>query len=244
MNKEEKSRLDELWNASGLSTPAQTPAKKQEPVPEAPKEEPSVEEAPKKEIPAEEPAKEEPVNEEPAEEPKEPKPEKKKKEKKPKKEKVKKEKAPKDAPSPAEVKKDIKFLVLYTTVFVIVISGLIGGSYMITSRIHKQMAENNQEINMNQSTLTNIQSENNRLKQENATLKEENQTLTASQKEAEELVNSVGNMVEQDANLVAAMSAYIRGEEKLAAQLLSVIRRDDLAEPNKAAYDLLLEKVS
>ena len=228
MNKEEKSRLDELWNASGLTAPADKPAKKQEPAPEAPKEEP---EAPQQEAPAAEPApKEEPVKEEPKEEaPKEPK---KKKEKKPKKEKVKKE-----APPPAEIKKDIKFLVLYTTVFVIVISGLIGGSYMITSRIHKQMAENNQEINMNQSTLTNIQSENDPLKQQNT-------ALTEAKNEAEELVNSVGDMVEQDANLVAAQSAYIRGDKELAAQLLSVLRRDELAEPNKAAYDLLLEKVS
>ena len=235
MNKEEKSRLDELWNASGLTAPADKPAKKQEPAPEAPKEEP---EAPQQEAPAAEPApKEEPVKEEPKEEaPKEPK---KKKEKKPKKEKVQKE-----APPPAEIKKDIKFLVLYTTVFVIVISGLIGGSYMITSRIHKQMAENNQEINMNQSTLTNIQSENDRLKQENNTLKQQNTALTEAKNEAEELVNSVGNMVEQDANLVAAQSAYIRGDKELAAQLLSVIRREELAEPNKAAYDLLLEKVS
>ncbi|MBQ8893656.1 MAG: hypothetical protein IJ043_04530 [Clostridia bacterium] len=159
----------------------------------------------------------------------------------PKPEEPKKEDKPQDAPT--EKKKDIKFLVLYTTVFVIVISALIAGSYMITSRIHKQMAENNAEIDMSQSTLKNIQDENAALKAENAALKESNEALTTARKEAEELVSSVGDMVEQDGYLVAALSAYIDGEEDLAAQILSTIDRAKLSEPNKAHYDLLKEEL-
>ena len=224
--KDDKSIIDEMWKASGLSA---DPQKEEEPAPQ-----PAAEE-PKKEEPAPAPIVEEPKAEEP------PKPKKTKKEKEPKPEKPKKE--PKEPKDTVEKKKDIKFLVLYTTVFVVVISGLIGGSYMITSRIHKQMAENNAEINLNHSTLTNIQSENDRLKKENAELKERNEQCEAIKKEADELVNAVSNMVEQDANLVAAQSAAIQGDKKLAEQLLSVIERDKLSEPNKAAYDILQEEL-
>lgn len=223
MNKDEKSLLDELWDAAGMNG-----EKKEEAPAPAPAEEPKIEE-PK----AEEPKVEEPKKKE-------------KKEKKPKEKKVKekKEKAPKaDAPKPAEKKKDIKFLVLYTTVFVIVISGLIGGSYLITSRIHSQMAENNAEMNSSQSTLKNIQDENAALKAENAALKEKNSALTLSAQEAEDLLLSAADMVEHDGYLAAAQSAYIDGERALAKEVFAAIDREKLSQPNKEFYDLLKDKL-
>lgn len=214
MNKDERSLLDEMWDAAGLNKDGeQQPPKAEETQAEDPKaEEPQAEE-PK----AEEPAKEEPKAEE----------------------------KPKKAQNPpAEKKKDIKFLVLYTTVFVIVISGLIAGSYMITSRIHNQMSENNEQIDLSQSTLKNIQDENAALKTENAALKTENQALATSQSETEELLDSMSDMVEQDGYLTAAQSAYINGDRSEAREILSAIDREKLSEPNKAFYDILKDKLS
>jgi hypothetical protein len=217
MNKDEKSLMDEIWEAAGLNSEEQAPkaeeAKAEEPVKE---EQPAVEE-PK----VAEPAVEEPKVTEPAVE------------------------EPKAAePTPESVKKkDIKFLVLYTTVSVIVISALIGGSYLITSRIHHQMSQNNDHLNHSQSTLKNIQDENTALKAENAALKESNLSLTASQQEAEELLNSVGDMVEHDGYLAAAQSAYIDGKKADAKELFGAIDRAKLSIPNQACYDLLKDKL-
>lgn len=182
--------------------------------------------APKAEEPAAEPVKEKPAAEEPKKE--EPAAEEPKKE----------ESAPESAK-----KKDIKFLVLYTTVFVLVISALIGGSYLITSRIHHQMSQNNEHLNTSQSTLKNIQDENTALKAENAALKQSNLDLTASQQEAEQLVNRVGDMVEHDGYLAAAQSAYIDGDRTEAKEIFGAIDRANLSVPNQAYYDLLKDKL-
>ncbi len=216
MNKEEKSLLDELFDAAGLN--------EQKP---APSEEQKNEENPSKE--QETPQTEE-KNEEKAENSVE------NEETKPKKGKSKKKEHD-------TKKKDIKFLVIYTVVFVIVISSLIGGSYAITSRIHQQMAESNQNLNTSQSTLKNIQDENASLKQENAALKAENETLSATAEDANALLDSVGDMVEHDGYLAAAQSAYIDGERAEARQLMAAIDREKLSQPAKGYYDLLKEKL-
>ncbi len=223
MNKEEKSLLDELWDAAGLNETGGKPS--------APKEikgeEISFNTAKLEEIGSfiektTEKSPELPKNEEIESE-------------------IKKEEPSKE--NPETKKKDIKFLVIYTIIFVIVISGLIGGSYMITSRIHQQMSVNNQDLNMSQSTLKNIQDENASLRAENAALKESNAALSASATEAEELLDSVGDMVEQDSYLTAAQSAYIDGNWTLARQLMTAIDREKLSQPAKGYYDLLKDKL-
>ncbi len=228
MNNEEKNLLEEIWSAVGLDMPqdqpTKTPPEKEpepqatpeiEPVSEAPAEEakePPVEEV--KEAPVEEPKKEAPVEE-------------------PKKE----AEVPKELVQ--EKKKDIRFLMIYTVAFVVVISFLIGGSYLITSRIRREMAESNQELNTNQSTLKNIQVENQNLRKENESLKQKNDLLTQSQQDSEALLTAVADMVEHGEYLSAAQDAYLRGDRNLARTILSTIERDKLSEPAKNYYDTL-----
>lgn len=212
MKKEDKSLLDELFEAAGLNN--EQPAKEQQKNEE-------IEDIPSKtEKPEEIPA----INQDISKESE-------KKEEK------------KTAEDHATKKKDIKFLVIYTTVFVIVISSLITGSYFITSRIHQQMAESNENLNTSQSTLKNIQDENNALKQENAALKIENDLLSATAEDANTLMESIGDMVEHDGYLAAAQSAYIDGERENARTLMAAIDRDKLSQPAKAYYDLLKDKL-
>lgn len=231
MNNEEKNLLKEIWSAVGLDMPQDPPAEippKEEPKPQTTPEIAPVSETPEeeaKEAPAEEikeaPAEE--VKEAPAEEPK------------------------KEAEVPKELvqekKKDIRFLMIYTVAFVVVISFLIGGSYLITSRIRREMAENNQELNTNQSTLKNIQVENQNLRKENESLKEKNDLLTQSQQDSEALLTAVADMVEQGEYLSAAQDAYLRGDRNLARTILSTIERDKLSEPAKNYYDTLAGKL-
>lgn len=219
MNKDEKSLLDELWNAAGMNekNPAQTAAGEETTEAAEQPAASTVQQEPAASAPPAEPA--DPAAAPPEEEPE----------------------AEKTAP--AEKKKDIKFLVIYTTVFVIVISGLIGGSYLITSRIQREMSENNDTLNSSQSTLKNIQDENAALKKENAALQESNAALTVSQQDAEELLASIGDMVEQDQYLAAAQNAYIDGNRTLARTIFSTIDRDKLSEPSKPYYDLLKTKL-
>lgn len=211
---EEKNLMDEIWEAVGLekpATPVPAPKKEEEPPKaEAPKNEPLAEK-PQEEAPQEEPAEEAP-KEEPKEEPKE---------------------------LVTVKKKDVRFLVIYTIAFVVVISFLIAGSYMITSRIHREMAENNASLDSSQSTLKNIQDENRNLKEQNAALQQQNEQLTASQADNEALMDSIGDMVEHGEYLSAAQNAYIRGDRTTARQLLAAVDRDKLAEPAKEYYDSL-----
>lgn len=219
MNKDEKSLLDELWQAMGMeepqkgsseNAPAAPELKKEEPA--APAEEPITEPAEEKaEEPAEKPA------EAPAEEPVAQKPEETK-----------------------EKKKNIKFLVLYTVIFVIVISGLIGGSYLVSTRIHQEMGQGEES---NESTLKNIQVQNQELKSKNAELEAKNAQLTQQAKDAEALLESIGDMVEHDQYLAAAQSHYIAGQEETAKSIFRSIDREKLSKPNHTYYDTLKEKL-
>ena len=227
MSKEERSLLDELWDAAGLNTQEIT---KED---EKPAEEPKENEVKQEQI-EEKPAKEEIIQE------KEPVIEK-KQDKKAKKEQKKEKKSKKE--ESAEKKKDIKFLVIYTIVFVVVISGLIGGSYVITSRIHQEMAENNANLNTSQSSLQNIKDENTALKAENSALKEQNQLLSEDAENANALLEGMGDMVEQDGYLTAAQSAYIENNWTEARSIMHAIDPDKLSPPAKEHYDLLKKRL-
>lgn len=141
--------------------------------------------------------------------------------------------------SAAAKKKDLKFLIIYTAIFVVVISGLIGGSYLITSRIQQEISENNNSLNSSQSLLKNIQDENAALKKENQALQQTNAALTEAQKENDALLERVGDTAEQDQYLAAAQNAYIGGDRALAETILSGVNREKLSLPNRAYYDLL-----
>ncbi len=169
---------------------------------------------------AEEPAEQEPKAEEPkAEEP-----------------------APQNAHT--EKKQNVKFLVVYTVVFVIVITGLIAGSYMITSRIHKQMAESDEQINTSQSTLKNIQQDNAALREQNAALKAQNEQLLLSQQEADALVESVADMVEHGEYLMAAQNAYVNGKRADARAILKTVEREKLSPTAQECYDDLNKRLN
>lgn len=253
MNNDEKSLLDEVWDAVGLDRPdPETPAVKpktevpaEDPKPtgtvaeeavEEPAETPAEEapaevtaEAPAEEAPAEGTA-EAPVEEATAEVPA--------------------EEAPAEEPvvTPMDLvqekKKDIRFLVIYTVAFVVVISFLIGGSYLITSRIHREMAESNENLNTSQSTLKNIQEENRSLKEQNQALQEENNRLSASAAATDELMTSVGDMIEHGEYLTAAQDAYIRGNRTLARAILATVEREKLSQPAKDYYDTLNDRLN
>lgn len=222
MSKEEKSLLDELWDAAGLSLENEKTEKKED-IPAKTKDSEQSEEI-KQEIPEvlEENSNISKNTEEISTAPQPVAP-------------IKEETAVK--------KKDIKFLVIYTIVFVIVISGLIGGSYVITSRIHQQMAEHNQNLNTSQSSLKNIQDENLALKEENAALKAENEQFSALAEDAHALLEGIGDMVEQDSYLSAAQNAYIDGDRTEAKQIMRGIDREKLSQPAKEHYDLLKGKL-
>ena len=228
MNNDEKSLLDEVWDAVGLDRPnPETPALK--PKTEAPAEEIlAPEEEPKPvETVADAPAEE--VQEVPAEEAQE-------------------EQAEAPVVTPIDLvqekKKDIRFLVIYTVAFVVVISFLIGGSYLITSRIHREMAESNENLNTSQSTLKNIQEENRSLKEQNQALQEENNRLSASAAATDELMTSVGDMIEHGEYLTAAQDAYIRGNRTLARAILATVEREKLSQPAKDYYDTLNDRLN
>lgn len=142
-----------------------------------------------------------------------------------------------------EKKKDIKFLILYTTVFVVVICGLLAGSYMMTQRIQGELAQNDHVLNTNQSTLKNIQNENASLKNENIKLKDENAKLTASEGEAMELLTAVNDMVEHDQLLIAVQAAYINGNQAQAKELFAAIDPQKLSAPSAEAYNTLKAKL-
>lgn len=233
MNNEEKNLLDEIWDAVGLDRPA--PEKPQAPAPEPQKPEGAPAEAPAEETPVKEaPVEEAPVEEAPApQEPEQP------QEEKPQ------EPAPKPAPVLVqEKKKDIRFLIIYTVAFVVVISFLIAGSYMITSRIHNEMAENNANLNFSQSTLKNIQDENAALRSQNAALQKENEALTLSQQENEALLTDVADMIEHGEYLAAAQDAYIRGDRALARSVLATVDREKLPLPAQEYYDTLNKRLN
>ncbi len=228
MNKDEKSLLDELWQAMGMEEPQKASPKgapaapeikneelqPEEPQPEEPQPLPEMPSAPAEE-PIAEPAEEK--AEIPAKEP--------------------------DAPKPEETKekkKNIKFLVLYTVIFVIVISGLIGGSYLVSTRIHQEMGQGNES---NESTLKNIQVQNKELKSKNAELEAKNAQLTQQKKDADALLESIGDMVEHDQYLAAAQNRYIAGQEETAKSIFRSIDREKLSIPNRAFYDTLKEKL-
>lgn len=155
-------------------------------------------------------------------------------------------KAEKPAPQNAhtEKKQNVKFLVVYTVVFVIVITGLIAGSYMITSRIHKQMAESDEQINTSQSTLKNIQQDNAALREQNAALKAENEQLLLSQQEADALVESVSDMVEHGEYLMAAQNAYVNGKRADARTILKTVEREKLSPTAQECYDDLDDRLN
>lgn len=240
MNEQERSLFDEIWEAAGLKEdPKQQPAEEvsAEPTPVA--EEPIAEEAT-----IEEPAAEETVAEEPAVEEipaKETKVKKTKKSKEKPAKKAKKEKKP--TQDHAEKKKSVKFLVIYTIVFVIVISALISGSYMISQRIH---LENNeaQSGRDHHSTLQNIKDKNEALRKENSSLKEQNESLTLSEQDSTELLDSAADMIEHQEYLSAAMAKYIDGNRADARTILSTVDRSKLSPTAKEYYDLLDQKLN
>ena len=240
MNEQERSLFDEIWEAAGLKEePKQQPAEEvsAEPTPVA--EEPIAEEAT-----IEEPAAEETVAEEPAVEEiptKETKINKTKKNKEKPAKKAKKEKKP--TQDHAEKKKSVKFLVIYTIVFVIVISALISGSYMISQRIH---LENNeaQSGRDHHSTLQNIKDKNEALRKENSSLKEQNESLTLSEQDSTELLDSAADMIEHQEYLSAAMAKYIDGNRADARTILSTVDRSKLSPTAKEYYDLLDKKLN
>ena len=214
MSNEEKNLFDTLWEESQKNEPAIEP--KVEVVKLTPKEEEPEREEPKAEEPkAEEPKAEEPKVEEPA---------------------------PKNAHT--EKKQNVKFLVIYTVVFVIVITGLIAGSYMITSRIHKQMAESDEQINSSQSTLKTIQQDNAALREKNAALKAENEQLLLSQQEADALVESVADMVEHGEYLMKAQNAYVNGKRADARAILKMVEREKLSPTARVCYDDLDDRLN
>lgn len=257
MNNEDKSKLKELWAAAGLEEPqpgslndeppAASPASAGADTPPEPqKSEKTTKKKPEKKAKhknsadPKQPESEQPTAEQPEDA------------KKP--DAAKKSETAEKAPDPnapegteqsphTEKKKDIKFLVIYTVVFLIVISGLIAGSYLITSRIHKQMAQSNEDLNTSQSTLTNIQNENAKLREENALLKEENANLLAADEDANALLGAAGDLQENDGLLIAAQSAYISGNRSQATELMRAIDREKLSEPNKEYYDLLADRL-
>ncbi len=239
MNEQERSLFDEIWEAAGL---------KEEPKQE-PTEEVSVEPAPVSEEPIaeeagiEEPAIEETVEEEPSIEEvpaKETKIKKTKKNKEKPAKKAKKEKKP--TQDHAEKKKSVKFLVIYTIVFVIVISALISSSYMISQRIH--MENNEAHTGEHQSTLQNIKDKNETLKKENDALKEQNESLTLSEQDSTELLDSAADMIEHQEYLSAAMAKYIDGNRADARTILSTVDRSKLSPTAKEYYDLLDQKLN
>lgn len=240
MNEQERSLFDEIWEAAGLKEePKQQPAEEvlAEPTPVA--EEPIAEEAT-----IEEPAAEETVAEKPAVEEiptKETKVNKTKKNKEKPAKKAKKEKKP--TQDHAEKKKSVKFLVIYTIVFVIVISALISGSYMISQRIH---LENNeaQSGRDHHSTLQNIKDKNEALRKENSSLKEQNESLTLSEQDSTELLDSAADMIEHQEYLSAAMAKYIDGNRADARTILSTVDRSKLSPTAKEYYDLLDQKLN
>ncbi|MBQ9953368.1 MAG: hypothetical protein IJO92_03455 [Clostridia bacterium] len=240
MNEQERSLFDEIWEAAGLKEePKQQPAEEvsAEPTPVA--EEPIAEEATTEEPAAEEPVAEEPAGEEiPA---KETKVKKTKKNKEKPAKKAKKEKNP--TQDHAEKKKSVKFLVIYTIVFVIVISALISGSYMISQRIH---LENNeaQSGSDHHSTLQNIKDKNEALRKENSSLKEQNESLTLSEQDSTELLDSAADMIEHQEYLSAAMAKYIDGNRADARTILSTVDRSKLSPTAKEYYDLLDQKLN
>ncbi len=213
MSKEEKSLLDEIWEAAGLSEEKEEPKK---PKKNAAEKEP----APKEEPVEAEPTEAAPVETEPAEaEPTE------KEEKKP------------------EKRKDIKFLTIYITVFVAVIGALIAGSYMISYRIHRQWMEENQG-DINQSTLQNIQNQRDTLKEANAALTASNELLTEATENDELLIDGVGDTMEQDLCLMAAYNAYANEDKELATSLLYAIDPQKLSEPSKVYFEDLAKKLN
>lgn len=226
MSNEEKSLFDEVWDAAGLTkeqAPVEEPASIEvteefvEPSTneESIAEEPAMEQEPIEPAPEEEP-------EEPAEEPKE-EPE-----------------APAEEPSaPNEhtvKKKSVKFLVVYTIAFVLVVAALISGSYMISSRLQQELEGNE---GASQSKLENIQDKNAALKKENAAVKKENEELTASQTDADELIAGAGDMVEHNEYLAAAMDAYIAGNRADARAIYSTVDREKLSPTFQGYYDAL-----
>ncbi len=138
-----------------------------------------------------------------------------------------------------EKKKDIKFLILYTTVFVVVICGLLAGSYLVTQRIQGELAQNDHVLNTNQSTLKNIQNENASLKAENIQLKDENARLTASEAETTALLEAVNDMVEHDQLLIAVQAAYISGNPGKAREIFAAIDPEKISTPSVESYDAL-----
>lgn len=250
MNDQERSLFDEIWEAAGLTD---EPKPEEATAAEEPKaEEPATEEPTAEEPVAEEPAAEQPVAEEPIiEEPivKEPKnKEKKKKKEKPLKKVKKEKKEPKETPQAvsdhAEKKKSVKFLVIYTVVFVIVISALISGSFMISQRIHLENDEALSGSEHHQSTLQNIKDKNEALKKENASLKEQNENLTVSEQDSTELLDSAADMVEHGEYLSAAMAEYIDGSRADARAILATVDREKLSPTGKEYYDLLDKKLN
>lgn len=245
MNEQERSLFDEIWEAAGLKEePKQEPAEepKAEEAPAA--QEPIAEEPIAEEVTIEEPAIEETVAEEPAVEEapaKETNIKKTKKNKEKPAKKAKKEKI--STQDHAEKKKSVKFLVIYTIVFVIVISALISGSYMISQRIH---IENNEAHSgkEHQSTLQNIKDKNEALKEENANLKEQNENLATSEQDSTELLDSAADMIEHQEYLSAAMAKYIDGNRADARAILATVDREKLSPPAKEYYDLLDGKLN
>lgn len=258
MNEQEKSLFDEIWEAAGLKE--EQPAEVEMIIDEIP--DPIVEEPIVEEPVVEEPIVEEPVVEAPVEEPiaeevpaKKPKAKKEKAEKPKKQKKVKKEKKIKEKPEKepkkeknptvdhAEKKKSVKFLVIYTIVFVIVISALVSGSYMISQRIHMEHneAQNGRD---HQSHLQNIKDKNEALTKENAELKEQNENLIASEKDATDLLDSTADMIEHQEYLTAAMAEYIDGNRADARSILAAVDREKLSPPAKEYYDLLDQKLN
>ena len=124
----------------------------------------------------------------------------------------------------------------------VVIAGLIAGSYMISYRIHKQMSENSQ-VDFGQSTLQNIQSQNDSLKTSNAALSASNELLTETTVNDEQLINGAGDLMEQDDCLTAAFNAYVNEEYDLATQLFYAIDAEKLSSSKLQYYENLADKL-
>ena len=142
-----------------------------------------------------------------------------------------------------KIKKDIKILWIYTTLFcafallLIIVSSVIQGKINSTAEYYQDLYEG--EKTTSQSTIQNIKTENESLKSAVENYKTENEKLRNENKTAELTINNSAKIIENAEYLLNAQKEVYGGSRAKAKELVNLVDKNLLTEDMQAIYEKL-----
>lgn len=148
-----------------------------------------------------------------------------------------------EAEGEQKIKKDIKVLWIYTTLFclfalmLIAVSSIIQGKINSTAEYYQDLYEG--EKTSSQSTIKNIKTENDSLKTAVDNYKKENELLKNQNETSIETINESARLIENCEYLLKAQKEAYTGKKSKAKELIKLVDPNVLTEETKEIYDKL-----